>query len=273
MERSLRATGCDLPLKVIPYDDNLFDLPKGATWWEMPEMSQWLRENSIKPALRKYQCLTIGNYQFVDSDVCFIKDPVAALEPHTGFITSCGHWRDPNHIVTDDFGPVYSQRGTMWQQYIFNSGQFACDRPLYTFEALKATVTSGPFRNTCFNPVLPDQGAINLLVLMSEVPIYNVTLPPCRMESTWAGDYTGDYKPFWADEARTPYLIHWAGVLPEIERPIHDIFEQYLTREEKAEWDEEVRQAAEKRAKSARSMRNVARKSKRALLAAKEILS
>ncbi len=32
MERSLRATGCDLPLKVIPYDDARFDLPGRAEW-------------------------------------------------------------------------------------------------------------------------------------------------------------------------------------------------------------------------------------------------
>jgi hypothetical protein len=29
MERSLRATGCQLPLLVIPYDDKLFELPGG----------------------------------------------------------------------------------------------------------------------------------------------------------------------------------------------------------------------------------------------------
>ena len=39
MERSLRATGCKLPLLVIPYDNNLFELPAGSTWWEVPEIT------------------------------------------------------------------------------------------------------------------------------------------------------------------------------------------------------------------------------------------
>ena len=33
MERSLRAVGCDLPLLVIPYDEDLFELPPNAEWW------------------------------------------------------------------------------------------------------------------------------------------------------------------------------------------------------------------------------------------------
>ena len=48
MERSLRDTGCDLPLLVIPYNDNLFDLPKGSTWWEIPEMIQWLNREKLR---------------------------------------------------------------------------------------------------------------------------------------------------------------------------------------------------------------------------------
>src|SRR5437764_440818 len=37
MERSLRAVGCALPISVIPYDNERFDLPKNSEWWECPE--------------------------------------------------------------------------------------------------------------------------------------------------------------------------------------------------------------------------------------------
>jgi len=43
MEHSLRATGSELPIWVIPYDDNLFELPEGFTWWEIPETRNWLK--------------------------------------------------------------------------------------------------------------------------------------------------------------------------------------------------------------------------------------
>ncbi len=52
MERSLRAVGCQLPLLVIPYDDNLFELPEGSTWWEIPEITSWLKAQKSRPVMR-----------------------------------------------------------------------------------------------------------------------------------------------------------------------------------------------------------------------------
>ena len=48
MERSLRAVGCTLPLRVIPYNDERFELPAGATWWEMPEITTWLARQGAR---------------------------------------------------------------------------------------------------------------------------------------------------------------------------------------------------------------------------------
>ena len=100
MERSLRETGCELPIKVIPYNDDTFDLPEGSEWWEDKEFIQWSDTNCKHPMMRKYQCLTSANYQFVDTDVIFLRNPEAALGEHEGFIASCGHWHDQEHTFT-----------------------------------------------------------------------------------------------------------------------------------------------------------------------------
>ena len=44
MVRSLRATGCQLPVWVIPYSDDAeseFQLPEGCEWRHVPEVSEW----------------------------------------------------------------------------------------------------------------------------------------------------------------------------------------------------------------------------------------
>jgi hypothetical protein len=98
-----------------------------------------------------------------------------------------------------------------------------------------------------------EQPGINLLVHHSGVPVHNLMLPPVNMESTWAGDYNdADFTATWQDEARKPYLIHWAGLRMHTGRPINRLFTDYLTQTEQAEWREEVaarvrRQEAEKR--------------------------
>src|ERR1700751_5291663 len=80
MERSFRATGCDLPIWVIPYNDHRFELPQNSVWWEIEEITQWLDSCQSHPMMRKYQCLTVGNYQFVDSDVVFVSNPYEVLK-------------------------------------------------------------------------------------------------------------------------------------------------------------------------------------------------
>lgn len=265
MERSLRATGCQLPLLVIPYDDNLFDLPEGSTWWEVPEITDWLENEKAHPMMRKYQCLTISKYQYVDADVCFLRNPEDILEPHSGFITSCGHWHNPEHTYTEESKLIISQKTTTWQKNVFNAGQFACDTPLFDIEELKAVAMRSDFVKTCMRfPPSTDQEGLNLLVFESGVKITNLTLPPVCMESTWAGDYPADYEPYWADLQSKPYLIHWAGIHMDVPRPINQIFYNFLTQVEKAEWDEQVRQWSLAYRKNSRSVRTIARRFKRA---------
>jgi len=264
MERSLRATGCKLPLLVIPYDENLFELPAGATWWEIPEITDWLKAEKAHPVMRKYQCLTVDNYQFVDADVCFLRNPESVLDSHSGFVTSCGHWRNPAGTYTAESCQLMNNQSTMWQRDVFNTGQFACDRALFTIESLQATASQPEFIDTCLRFRFHEQPGINLLVWKSGIENVNLTLPPLRMESTWAGDYPGEYTQYWTNEQRQPYLIHWAGTPMDISRPINQIFYNFLTKVEKAEWDRQVRQRRIVDRKKDFSARAIARKFKRA---------
>lgn len=265
MERSLRATGCQLPLFVIPYDDNLFDLPEGSTWWEMPEITGWLKIEQAHPMMRKYQCLTVDNYQFVDADVCFLKNPEEVLEPYSGFITCCGHWHNCLHTYTEESRRIISQKTTTWQKSVFNAGQFACDRILFGIEELKAVAMQPDFVETCIKFPFHDQPGLNLLVFNSGVEVTNLTLPPICMESTWAGDYPDDPEPYWTVMERKPYLIHWAGTPMDVPRPINEIFYSFLTQAEKAEWDEQVREWSLVNREKNRSVRVLARRFKHAL--------
>ncbi|MEQ9372275.1 MAG: hypothetical protein RIG63_25145 [Coleofasciculus chthonoplastes F3-SA18-01] len=268
MERSLRATGCQLPLLVIPYDDNLFELPEGSTWWEIHEITNWLNAEQTHPTMRKYQCLTVGNYQFVDADVCFLSNPEAVLASHSGFITSCGHWRDPSGTCTPASQRWMSSQSTLWQRDVFNTGQFACDRALFTVDSLKATALQPDFVETCLRWTHNEQPGLNLLVFASGVDITNLTLPPIRIESTWAGDYPGEYEPYWTDPQRQPYLIHWAGIYMDIPRPINQIFYNFLTPAEKAEWDKQVQEWSQLNRKKNRGLHKICRRLRASLFAA-----
>jgi hypothetical protein len=265
MERSLRAVGCDLPLWVIPYGDGArFQLPVNAEWWELPEMSAWLRQWRTHPTMRKYQCLTVADYQFVDSDVVFLRNPAQVLAGTDGFVTSCGHWHNPQETTTEESEKYLRAKSTTWQRLVFNTGQFACDRPLFTFEQLKRRAESDEFRATCLTLPFNEQPGVDLLVISTGVPIQNLTLTPYNMQSAWAGDYDGEYRSYWRTDQETPYLIHWAGVAMEQSRPINDLFYQYLTDAERSEWNDWVKAAAARFRKRDRSLRSRLRRLRRA---------
>jgi hypothetical protein len=256
MERSLRATGSNLPLWVIPYCDNRFDLPANAIWWEMPEITGLLAANRSHPMMAKYQCFTTGNYQYVDSDVIFLRNPETVLAEHDGFITSCGHWGNPEHTYTETSLAILKRISTCWQTRVFNAGQFACDRALYSFEELRSRCCDPQHKDTCLNFRFHDQPGTVLLANLSGVPIYNLTLPPACMESTWVGSYRDEnYFDYWKDELRKPYLLHWAGCsLADL--PINRLLTDYLTKEERRLWDEEIAQKRNQIARDQRSVKN-----------------
>jgi len=246
MERSLRATGCNLPLLVIPYNDQRFELPENATWWEIPELTSFLKENNVFPAIKKYQCFLTSNYQFVDSDIIFLTNPEIALNTAQGFVTSCIHWVNTIHTYTSESLSYLESKTTTWQKCMFNSGQFACDKQLYTFAELKTACLKYKSTLLIDTPIYKDQPAINFLVNLTSVPIVNLTLPPYNMESTWAGSYLDNgYERYWTNENRKPYLIHWAGCAMNTGRPIDKLFLQYLTEQENDEWKMQLQNTKE----------------------------
>jgi len=246
MERSLRATGCDLPLRVIPYNDGRFDLPPNADWWLDEELADWLRTWKAHPTMRKYQCLTIPNFQFIDADVIFLRNPAEVLKPLEGFVTSCGHWKNPEGTLTPQSMGHFARHSTNWQTQVFNTGQWACDRVLVAWQTLRERCESADFKETCLTFPYHEQPGVNLLVRSTGVPVQNLTLPPWNMQSSWAGDYPDEFRQYWKTPDETPYLIHWAGIHMAQSRPIDGLIEQHLTPDEQDEWMQHIKAARQK---------------------------
>lgn len=241
MVRSLRATGCTLPVWVIPYDDKKFNLPENCIWWELTGITDWIKLNKLWPAFKKIQCLTEQNYQFVDSDVIFLKNPEQVLTQFTGFVTCCTHWNNPDHTVTKETLAFFKEKTTIWQKFVFNSGQWACDEKL--FEELELiSFCEKHFINTLFtkNYLYKDQAGINILVNIKASKITNITLPPYNVESSWAGDYINNYEQYWLDENTKPYLLHWAGCKIYTSRSVDFLFTKYLSAREKSMWSAQI---------------------------------
>jgi len=210
------------------------------------------------------QCLTTANYQYIDSDAIFLRNPEDALAKTGGFVTSCGHWSHPDLTVTPQSQAILREKSTHWMQRVFNAGQFACDRALYTISELKKRCLDSRYANTCLQSKYYDQPGLNLLVNLTGVPIHNLTLPPIGMESTWAGDYLDeDFRTTWTSLERTPYLIHWAGRNGEVTRPIDRLFLDYLTATEQSQLQQELAVTQRKQAQDRHSPLELLRRLKR----------
>lgn len=241
MERSLRACGCTLPIQVIPYDNNRFELPENSSWWEDTEFTQWMDSGTWHPTLKKYQCLLTSNYQFVDTDVIFLQNPQTVLKEHSNFISTCTHWHNPEQTYTQESLMIFKEETTVWQYRVFNSGQFACDKQLYSLNDLKKTAHE--FYKTCLpsnKPFFHEQPGLNLLVFLSKIPVVNLTLAPYFLESSWAGDYNEKNMNKLSGHNK-PYLIHWAGQKMQKEDPVSQLFFKYLTQSELDKYSQNMR--------------------------------
>jgi hypothetical protein len=253
MSRSLRALGCDLPLLVIPFGSDTFDLPKNASWWIDQEIAAWIKAENINPRKQKFQCLTTGNYQFVDTDIFFLRNPEKVLAAHSGFVANCQEWKSTqdatSRVATKDSVPILKRYSTLWQRNVFCAGQFACEHPLYNVSELIKTACKPEHAAVCMHSSLGDQEAMNLLVSVSEVGFTNLTLPPYLMESSWIGDYPDDPAPYWKSPERKPYLIHYWSYAHRLHenREINSVFKELLTTQEQQEWAEEAKRWQEER--------------------------
>ena len=237
MERSLRATGCDLPLKVIPFDDQLFDLPKNSEWLRYGGALSTLKEIGTHPCHQRYAVMTESGYQYADTDIVFLRNPSDVLADHNGFVATCTQWKLPHYAVYPASESYLRSQSSTWPLRIFNSGQFASEHALYSPQALMDSLSQPEFQSTFFPAQAPwDQPGFNLLVHQSSTHVTNVTLPPHNHPSTWAGDYSDDYKQVWENEGQAPFLVHWAGQVLDQKRPINELFFEFLTRDELAAW-------------------------------------
>ena len=180
---------------------------------------------------RKYACFLTGNYQFVDNDIVFLRNPQEVLQPLSEFVASCVRWRDPEDARTPqsegDLPAALDQLAEGGVQS--GAGLRATGRCSPT---LPRCTTPSMHRSTwrrVYHPAGEGPGA-NLLRLLSGVELTSLTLPPHHMESSWAGDYPDEgFEAHWS-EGRRPYLIHWEGVSMRTARPIHELFYRHLTR-------------------------------------------
>jgi hypothetical protein len=236
MVRSLRAVGSELPVWVIPYDTTRFDLPDGCHWWVEPDVLGWLDSVIAHPMMRKYQCLTTDAYQYVDTDVVFLRDPATVLRPFDGLVTACTEWNKPRWTVTESSRALLAHSCSTWQRRVFNAGQFASERAMYSLNDLQSLAADPVVGGTAFRLALHDQPGFNLLAHLAGVEITNLTLPPHLMESSWAGDYPGEFEHLWTSPDRKPYLIHWAGDALATDAPINALFLDQLSAQECVEW-------------------------------------
>ena len=233
----VRAVPCHF--RVIPYSERRFQLPQNSTWWNEPV--DWLQEHFsariTHPFQRRFFLLQCKNYQNVDTDLIFLKNPEQALRCHEGFVVACCQWHVPEYGAPDYTTEELKRLSSTWQARLFNAGQFASGMALYENSELIEVMGRTDLQRHVFAIDPPwDQGGFNVLVALKKPPYRNLTLPPFRMESTWAGDYPGAYEPFWEHEDQKPYMIHWAGGCLDGDRAINELFLQFMTKEETLVW-------------------------------------
>lgn len=243
MERSLRATGCDVPIKIIPFDNSRFELPANSTWIEDDDAAFNAVKNSEAVAhCRKFAALTKKNAAFFDTDIIHLQNPVKWLQPYSPewFVVADTEWNKARWTFTSETKSVYEKQSTLWLLDQFNSGFFAFGDAVVTAEEIAAFLSAASFRKLWSGggPTPGEQSAINWLVNQSQRTVTNLCLPPYRIESTMALDYPQDYRSVLTKANAAPF-IHYAGAGRNLDAPISELIFQHLNAEEAEEWKAE----------------------------------
>ena len=169
-ERSLRAVGCDLPLLVIPYDqDDKFDLPRNAEWWQKEEFASWLKEHQAHPTWRSTLShrgkLRLFRYRYLLHRGLPHNLSSADWICRRGYRTD-QVWRS---LHTGVDGSAL-QGNQLWPLKLFNTGHFASDTPLYSLADLESTCEK--YKETCLLSPHHEQPGINLLAIVLRREIY-----------------------------------------------------------------------------------------------------
>lgn len=238
MERSLRATGCDLPLSVIPFDETRFPLPDNAQWLEDDALFALVKETGAVPVSRKYLALTLPNCAFFDSDIIHRRDPSEWLAPlpNDVFVVADTEWNKGRWTFTAETRELYRSKSTLWLLDNFNSGFFAHANPKATTEHVRALLSEPQNWKLIHgkDPTAGEQPGANFLIHKNGVEVHNLCLPPYRMESTMACDYPEDFEPI-IRKPNGPAFIHYAGHGRNLAVPIARLIFDHLTKAEAAE--------------------------------------
>ncbi len=242
MERSLRATGCDLPLLVMPFDDDLFELPSNAEWWRDESLFNAFAEKHAVAHCRKLAVLSQANCAFFDSDIIHLQNPVKWLEPFPVdvFVVADTEWGKARWTFTAETKALYEARTTLWLLDNFNSGFFAYSNAMATMDTFEKHLSNPAFIKLLHGnePTRGEQASANLLIHLSGIEVLNICLPPYRMESTMACDYPHDCEALLRKTNSAPF-IHYAGPGRNLDAPISRLIFEHLTKAEAAEMMEE----------------------------------
>jgi hypothetical protein len=236
MARSLRATGCDLPLFVIPYDDSRFPLPENAQWIEDEGLFAVIRESAALPITRKYLALTQTNSAYFDSDIIHLRDPRKWLEPvsEDAFAVADTEWLKARWTFTPETRELYQSKSTLWLLDNFNSGFFAHAAPMVEMAQIEEFFVAHEGMVRGQTPTRSEQEGANFLVHQSGRRVVNLCLPPQRMESTMACDYAGNFEAVMRGP-NAPAFMHYAGPGRNLDAAPARLISEHLTESENAE--------------------------------------
>jgi hypothetical protein len=251
MERSLRSTGCDLPLLVIPFDETRFPLPGNAQWIEDEALFEIIRNTGAVSVSRKYLALTLPNCAYFDADIIHLRDPRAWLAPlpEDVFVVADTEWNKARWTFTPETRELYGSKTTLWLLDNFNSGFFAHGTPAAKIEQIKSLLTEPQYWNLTQGkgPTKGEQEGANLLIHQNGREVHNLCLPPYRMESTMACDYPEDVELI-LRRPNAPAFIHYAGHGRNIDAPIARLIFDHLSSAEAAEMKSDYHRSQEKNA-------------------------
>lgn len=236
MERSLRATGCNLPLSVIPYDDDLFDLPPNAEWVDLQPLADMLRPwSGAGGAFGKLAALCERNVAFFDADIIHLKNPQEWLAPFDPdfFLVADTEFSKGTWTYTTRTRSIYRQRGSTWVTRNFNTGFFAfTDLQLSPAKITQAFL--GAERDLLNNThIAMEQPSLNYLAHVLNLRVVNACLPPYAFESTMAVDYGANYLELLSMPNGAPF-VHFAGVGADVNRPVANLIFKHLQSDEGA---------------------------------------
>jgi len=242
MERSLRATGCHLPISVIPYDEKRFPLPEHADWLEDEALFAHIQKVGAMPLTRKYLALTVPHSAYFDADIVHLRNPEQWLEPLPDglFVVADTEWQKARWTFTEQTRTLYEAQTTLWLLDNFNSGFFAQAVPRIALQDVHALLDDPHHQNLIHGkvPSTGEQEGANLLVHNSRMEVRNLCLPPHRMESTMACDYPDGFASIFR-KANAPAFVHYAGPGKNLEAPIAQLIFEHLTAAEAAQMRKE----------------------------------